>query len=270
MKSFIKKWEEKFPILFSVVVFVLFEIIHSCIGEYFKNYRIFGYWRKHAVKQFIVAVLAVLFLIAVGKGKSVLKSRKGFFKSLGVGAYELVLLSLSFATILIDYHSKSLSPIKDIIAFSLCMLLIGIAEEVMCRGIIADSILNKYGNTRKGIIFSVFISGLIFGLAHLSNLTSGISPVGVLIQTAQAISAGMFFSAVYMRTHNIFAVIFLHAAEDFVGLSASGLWGIGTFEGIINNYSLINLLPVLIYLIPTIYILRKSKLNEYLDERTEK
>ena len=164
--------------------------------------------------------------------------------------------------------SESLEPIGNIVIFIGCMLLVGIAEEVLFRGLITDCILAKYGKDRKGVILAVAVSGLIFGSAHLINIfLVDTNPAGVFIQVFQAAALGMFFGAVYMRTHNIFAVIFLHAAMDFVSLSASGLWVSGTVESTIGDLGAINLISVLAYLIPTIFIMRFSKLDEYLAER---
>lgn len=224
-----------------------------------------GYYNQLAASELAAAAVSVLVLILSGKGRSAFWSRKGFFASLAVGAYEIVLIALAFAGVAAENVSKSYQPIGDIIVFVACMLLVGIAEEVLFRGVITDCILEKYGMDRKGVVFAVVMSGLIFGLAHLSNMFyADINPVGVLIQAVQATSLGIFFGAVYMRTHNIFAVIFLHAAMDFVSLSSSGLWGTGTVESSIGELGVLNLVSVIVYLIPAIFIMRFSKLDEFL------
>ena len=267
--SMIKKWEEKFPILFSIAVLVLFDVVTGVIGWIIGSLvTIDGYYLQVAASELLGAIAAAVLLILSGRGKTVFKSRKGFFKSLFVGMYEIVLIILAFLGIAAQNPSESLEPIGNIVIFIGCMLLVGIAEEVLFRGLITDCILAKYGKDRKGVILAVAVSGLIFGSAHLINIfLVDTNPAGVFIQVFQAAALGMFFGAVYMRTHNIFAVIFLHAAMDFVSLSASGLWGSGTVESTIGDLGAINLISVLAYLIPTIFIMRFSKLDEYLAER---
>lgn len=267
----IRKWENNFPVIFSISALILFDVFLLAIGLILGNLvTIDGYYRQLALSEFAAAVVSVVFLILSGKGKSVLKSRKGFFGSLWVGAYEIVLIALAFVGVAAQNASESLEPVGNIIVFVVCMLLVGIAEEVLFRGVITDCILEKYGKDKKGIILAVFVSGLIFGLAHLSNIFyADVNPAGVLIQVAQAAALGIFFGAVYMRTHNIFAVIFLHAAMDFVSLSSSGLWGAGTVESSIGELSAINLVSVIVYLVPAIFIMRFSKLNEYLEQRSK-
>ena len=267
----IRKWENNFPVLFSISALILFDVFLLAIGLILGNLvTVDGYYRQLALSEFAAAAVSVVFLILSGKGKSVLKSRKGFFGSLWVGAYEIVLIALAFVGVAAQNASESLEPVGNIIVFVVCMLLVGIAEEVLFRGVITDCILEKYGKDKKGIILAVFVSGLIFGLAHLSNIFyADVNPAGVLIQVAQAAALGIFFGAVYMRTHNIFAVIFLHAAMDFVSLSSSGLWGAGTVESSIGELSAINLVSVIVYLVPAIFIMRFSKLNEYLEQRSK-
>ncbi len=266
--SKLKKWERKSPTVFSVAALVLYTILFISVSIFSTVFiKIDNYYLSFAVNEALEAVVSVAFLIVSGRGKSVFKSRKGFFGSLFVGMYEIVLLIWSFLGMYSVNAAEKLESLGNIIIFTVCMLLVGVTEEVFFRGVITDIFLENYGKDRKGIILSVAASGLIFGLFHITNLGAGIGLFGVLIQIAQAAILGIFFGAVYMRTHNIFAVIFLHAAMDFVSLSASGLWGIGTVESSIDGFGVMNLLPLIVYLIPTIFIMRFSKLDEYLAQR---
>lgn len=259
-----KKLEEKSAMLFSIAALIIFEVIFFLIGLLSGMFiHIDHYYLFLTIQEAMGAAAAIGILILSGRGKSVLKSRKGFFPSLFVGMYEVVLLIVAFSGVIIQ-NTEKLLPVTEIVIFVIFMLLVGITEEVFFRGVITDSLLKKYGTSRKGIILSVAASGLLFGLSHLVNLSAGIGLAGVLIQVAQATALGIFFGAVYMRTHNIFAVIFLHSAMDFVSLSSSGLWGVGSVESYIDSFSLVNLAPVLVYLIPSIFLMRASKLDDFL------
>lgn len=82
-----------------------------------------------------------------------------------VGVYNFVLSYVSFKN-----SSLSFPSMQKIIFYTLIMLCIGIFEEVLCRGVILNNMLKKWGNNKTGIIKAVILSSLIFGLGHLVNL----------------------------------------------------------------------------------------------------
>lgn len=50
------------------------------------------------------------------------------------------------------------------------MILVGVAEELVFRGVIAQTLLERYGTARAGAWKACLVSGALFGAAHLSNL----------------------------------------------------------------------------------------------------
>jgi len=107
----------------------------------------------------------------------------------------------------------------SLIFFSAYMLLIGIFEEFLCRGVILNSMLKKWGDSKNGMIKAVIWSSLIFGLAHLVNLFG--APDMVIATISQVIYAtflGIFFAAIYIRTRNIWVVASLHALFNWAGM----------------------------------------------------
>ena len=93
-------------------------------------------------------------------------------------------------------------------------LLIGICEEFLCRGWLLNEFLERYGNSKKGIWYSIVISGLIFGLMHIGNIFSAGQDVPSTI--TQVISAtGIVFGLIYYKTKNIWSVVILHGLWDF-------------------------------------------------------
>ena len=118
--------------------------------------------------------------------------------------YPLVLIGYSLYTKLMFGMPEDgqLQPAFSIFSFFLSMALVGVAEEFIFRGVIAQSLLERFGTGRAGVWKACLLSGLLFGAAHLTNLLSS-APFGVLMQCVFAASLGTLFAAIYFRTGNL-------------------------------------------------------------------
>ncbi len=100
-------------------------------------------------------------------------------------------------------------------------------EEVLCRGVVLESIRSKWGAWRACIV-----SAFIFGFMHQS-------PQGII----NAFVIGLLLGYIYLKTNSIFAPIILHSINNIFaytlvifGLSQTTLWelsGGGTLYTII-------------------------------------
>ena len=110
----------------------------------------------------------------------------------------------------------------------------GFGEEVMFRGLgIANYMRKIKDESQIKVIF--WLSSIVFGLIHLSNILAGGDILSVVIQSVYAIGVGMLFGAVYLRTGNLWPTILGHWSVDFmefvrVDLATSG--GVMTGMGI--------------------------------------
>ena len=110
----------------------------------------------------------------------------------------------------------------------------GFGEEITFRGLGVANYMRKIQSGQQiKVIF--WLSSVVFGLIHLTNLIAGGDTVSVIIQAVYAIGVGMLFGAVYLRTGNLWPTILAHWSVDFmemirVDLSDSG--GIMTGMGI--------------------------------------
>ena len=110
----------------------------------------------------------------------------------------------------------------------------GFGEEVMFRGLgIANYMRKIESESQIKVIF--WLSSIVFGLVHMTNILAGGDPFSVVIQSVYAIGVGMLFGAVYLRTGNLWPTILGHWSVDFmefvrVDLSTSG--GVMTGMGI--------------------------------------
>ena len=211
------------------------------------------------------ALLVCALLKASGCGSVLRQKGCGFGRGLLIGMYPLVLIVFAGVSNFAAAKASGAqdAPLYHAAAFLAAMGLIGLAEEAAFRGLVAGTLLEAFGTSRAGVWKATVLSGVLFGAAHLTNAL-GASLVGVCIQTIVAAVLGMLFAAIYFRSGNLWVTVFLHAAMDTASLLGSGLFvGGGTDATVaetISGYSLINLLPVVTYLLPTLFLLRKKKL----------
>ena len=215
------------------------------------------------IQELVGIGVAVVLLRRTGKGQLLTRRGCGFFNGLLVGMYPLVLIGYSLYTKLMFGMPEDgqLQPAFSIFSFFLSMALVGVAEEFLFRGVIAQSLLERFGTGRAGVWKACLLSGLLFGAAHLTNLLSS-APFGVLMQCVFAASLGTLFAAIYFRTGNLWVTVFLHGGMDILSMLMGGLYGTETVAESVSGYDITMLSSVLVYLIPAAFLLRKKKLPE--------
>jgi membrane protease YdiL (CAAX protease family) len=103
-----------------------------------------------------------------------------------------------------------------IVLHLLTALSTGWVEEVLCRGVVVTTLLQKWGRSRKGIYLSVLISSALFGAVHLVNFLAGRQPLlNTATQITFAIFFGVIFAACLLRNRTLWPMILLHAAVDW-------------------------------------------------------
>ena len=155
------------------------------------------------------------------------------------------------------------------IFYGILMLIgIGIREEILFRGVIANAIARKYGSTTKGLWITVFSAGAIFGAWHLSNVFTGSSFKGALIQAIACVGAGVLFCAIYLRGGSIWVVALLHSLRDTAGLVDVLFINTAESQSVsesISSYDL-KVIPVIAAeVLLAAYLMRKSKQQKIFD-----
>ena len=215
-----------------------------------------------SVQEAVGLAVALLLLARTGRLDLLHRRGCGFLNGMLVGMYPLFFIGYTtVGTLAFDRPDTPLLPLSRILTFMLNMILVGVAEELVFRGIIAQTLLERYGTARAGVWKACLVSGVLFGAAHLSNLL-GSAPFGVLMQCVFAGSLGVLFAAIYFRTGNLWVLVFLHGAQDAASLLAGGLYGTENMSTAVSSYDSTMLLSVLVYLIPTFFLLRKKKIGE--------
>ena len=267
----LKRLRAKHPVGFCVLSEVLF-LGSLLLASYLIVFALvlFGVDLERVDSYFLSAVLEavgmVVALVILGRtGKMYLLRRRGsgFFNGLLVGMYPLALLAYTLYTkILFGLpEDGTLLPLWRILSFLANMMLVGIAEEFLFRGVIAETLLEHFGTSRGGIWKACLLSGLLFGCAHLTNLLSS-APLGVLMQCIFAASLGVLYAAIYFRTGNLWVTVFLHGGMDIISMLVGGLYGTESVAESVSSYDASMLLSVLVYLIPAAILLRKKKIGE--------
>lgn len=216
-----------------------------------------------SVQEAVGLAVALLLLARTGRLDLLHRRGCGFLNGMLVGMYPLVFIGYNtFGSLLLGRpENGTLQPAVRICTFLANMAMVGVAEEFIFRGVIAQTLLEHFGTSRAGVWKACLLSGVLFGAAHLTNIL-GSAPFGVLMQCVFAASLGTLFAAVYFRTGNLWVTVFLHGAMDISSMLIGGLYGTTTVAEAVSGYDASMLLSVLLYLIPTVFLLRKKKLPE--------
>ena len=262
IQEFAKKYTIIYCILAEIIVFGGMILAGMLFGILLGNTGMDVYVLQ--TLQEVVGVLLAYAAIRVSGSADVLTKRGiGFGKGLIVGGYFLFIGVYSAIVYMVMYEGeRTLRPWYLIAVFVICMVLVGITEEFLCRGVLAELLLRHYGATKEGVWRAVIVSGVLFGLAHLSNLI-GAEPVGVLVQCVIAAMMGMAFAAIYFRTGCIWVTVFLHTFVDICAGITSGLYT-GEIAETISGYQPIQLISVVPYVILLLVLLRKKKMDQIL------
>ena len=264
-----KTLRKRFPILISIVLTVLFPLIAvpaarplAAFGDSFADNPYLAQLIAEIVTFAVFLILAAL----MGLGFIFRRSRNPVRQLLVPCTAILVIYSISLLGNLSLSLGYPLQPPLKILWFLLCMLSVGLTEELVFRGMITRMLFAKYGRNPVGVWFSVLLSGLLFGLMHLSNAYGGVIDLkSVLVQVVGACMLGICLGAIYLRTGSYWTVALLHAFMDFCGLFSSGVFTVDTLTDTLGSYSAVNLVSVIPYLAIGLVLLRPGKMRTVTD-----
>ncbi|MDO4488558.1 MAG: CPBP family intramembrane metalloprotease [Eubacteriales bacterium] len=147
---------------------------------------------------------------------------RGFLSFRGFKTFLIYLLAPVLIFSFINVSNATFGGVDTIIKAIIMALSAGVAEEVMFRGLgIANWM--RIRRDDKAIVQSMVVSGLIFGLMHITNVFFGANLLTSVGQVIYAIGLGMLFAAVYIRTGNLWLGIIAHFIIDFTAFLDAGL-----------------------------------------------
>ena len=266
----LKRLRTAHPIVFCVLAEVVFlaslfvtDLIFTIVLVLLRaDFSALDTYLYSTLQELVGALVAVLFLVRTDRAGLLRRRGSGFWNGLLVGMYPLAFICYSiYSALIFERPDTPLLPAGRILSFLACMAMVGVAEEFLFRGVIAETLLEHFGTSRAGVWKACLLSGVLFGAAHLTNLSSS-APFGVLMQCAFSASLGALFAAIYFRTGNLWVTVFLHGAMDIASMLIGGLYGTTTLSESVSGYDASMLLTVVVYLLPVAFLLRKKKLPE--------
>ena len=205
-------------IFIAVIIILVYAVfVNVCIAPLIKSKP--GFLTAGIIQAVARLVLSVILWISINSLFSIkIKIKKaGFIKGfLWYGFILIIAILFQFASNYQPPEKNFLVALPMIVYFFIVTLVIGIYEELLCRGLLFHSFRNYFGDTNKGIYLSAIFSSLVFGIMHLVNLIW--SPSLVISTTCQVIYAtfvGFLFCVIYYRSKNLVACMLLHGIFDF-------------------------------------------------------
>lgn len=103
-----------------------------------------------------------------------------------------------------------LPPASVLLFVLINTLLVGVHEELMCRGILFQGLLS-----RLSIWQAILLTSVMFGSVHALNgfLTGNF--VGALFQAGGTVMSGLWLLAVRLRTRSLYPAMVIHGLWDF-------------------------------------------------------
>lgn len=255
-----------YPVLLGLVVVLVF-VASSLLG----SLALLRFENPTAYGVYLPQLLIELLMLAVMVGTSRLLGMGDIYRPSGLPAARRWLPALPLAAVytlalletVVLCRNEPLQPLPQIVCFVLCMLAVGLTEELTFRGIITRMLYERYGGSAPGVWLSVLAGSLLFGLVHLINAVGGtIELGGVLVQMVCALALGMCLAAIYLRTKSLWTVALLHGYMDLCALMDSGVYASGSLAETVGGYSISNLLGAVFYAALAVFLLRPGQMKK--------
>ena len=252
------------PWMTVIVAFFLYYIAAIFLNKYWKVilYKIgfsdiYGY-KASAIKMILLFLTVLMVMKITGTISVSIQNRIAFLKAILPGIY---IFCFSIMSVLYNLEGSIEFRDNETILFSIIYYIaVALTEELIFRGIIFGQLVHVFnGEIKKQYLFPAVISSVVFASLHATNLQHA-EISGVLIQITGAFVMGILFTAIYYRTANIYAVIFLHAVNNLAATFPVTVLKSNEYTtDIVSKYRLSNLIFLLPVIVILPFILRKSK-----------
>ncbi|GAA6152884.1 CPBP family intramembrane glutamic endopeptidase [Pseudoteredinibacter isoporae] len=130
--------------------------------------------------------------------------------------------------------------------FIVYCLSIGFAEELSIRGFLQSYFVKYFGGSKKGVLMSILLASLFFGVVHLIKFDSGL--YGEIAQLFYASFIGLMFGILLIVCKRIYPLIIVHALIDF--FADIGEVGLPVQQTVADPVSMENALLIVILTLP--------------------
>jgi membrane protease YdiL (CAAX protease family) len=199
------------PFLFGIALiflYVIFLYLTYPIHFLFPEDEIGNIYGNGAIKL-VISLIFLAILWRFGWGQASGLTRIGDVKAWLVVAIILVyhlMVNLRFMTgdFAIVFPDSPLGIANLVYYFPASLM-----EEFMFRGLTLLAMLFAWGHTKKGLVKSVLLSSLLFGLIHLLNIVD--LPIEVVfLEVLVAALLGFLWAAITLATRSLWPAIILH------------------------------------------------------------
>lgn len=218
--SKIRSFSQRHAVLFGILITLSVVVMTLLVGKL--HHLMPDTLLSSVAFEIITIIWPVALVLLCGYG--FIFREKGFGATLKAGMLYLILYGLLLVMNILYLRSEpgnQWQTLPNILIGVLVMIGIGIREEVLFRGLVANALALRYGRSAKGIWAAAVLSGVMFGALHMLNLNAGVRPINALIQSIGASGIGIIFAAIYLRGGNIWVLILIHSLIDAASLFES-------------------------------------------------
>lgn len=189
---------------------------------------------KHSSGIVVRALLILLTFLLIKKLKferftGLTTLRK--YRNLQAIIFPLVFISMGLFS---NWKTYINAELFTLLLFIFFVITVGFLEELIFRGTIFPLCIKAFKNARRPILVGAIVSSSLFGIVHFFNLFSQPENLkGIISQVFFALSIGIFFSGLLVRTQNIIIPALIHA---FVNFS----FGSGELKAVVEDMSKVN------------------------------
>lgn len=272
----IKAFADKYAIVTAFIAFLAIDLLLHGVGALLNLLPDLLPLKFLAQAVLIAIPVAIVFLFGF---RSAFR-RKNFFRGLFCGLPYIVWYSGIMVLMLVKNLGNPEATLQpwDLILYSLFSILgVGIREECIYRATIQNIVAKKYANSVKGIWITAIVGAFIFGIMHAGNFfTTTTNPSSIVVQILSAMFSGLVFSAIYLRSGNVWVVILIHTLIDAAGLVPFTFLGV-TLDDSLNQmaWDWTKLIFWAVEIGIAAFLLRPSKCKQiceslcFADEKTE-
>ena len=126
----------------------------------------------------LMAALFVVFMIFVCKKERILFEKQKSLKESIVVALPFIIYIIYIACVHLSLNileGVPFLPLSNVLIIIAFYFLVGFFEDFLLRGLSLNILLDRLGNSKRGIWLSIVISSLLFGMIHFTNLSTGAS-----------------------------------------------------------------------------------------------
>lgn len=242
-------------------VFVVISLFISLIPSLLTNTAFYYKYGYELIVELFYGIFALIVMLLFKNSYVFTTKHKGFIETLKYG-----IPILGYAIVYLIYNLLGLDGLilGNFINIIIYCILIGFAEEFLCRGWLQNEFLERFGDSKVGVIKSIVCASFVFGCMHLINMfTTSQGVVFTLLQVMNACALGFYLGVIYYRSKNIWSVIFLHAFYDFclfigdVNLVKDCAVGVLSNEVIVANAFTIVVLSIF-WILSSIFIIKRT------------